>query len=66
MGRPWARLPVMTRAGLRAGVALPPAGKRRGSLHEYLEKRVLPSFAGHVLPFGLACTSAYAGPPAWP
>lgn len=50
--------------GLRAGVALPPAGKRRGSLHEYLEKRVLPSFAGRVLPFDLACTSAYAGPPA--
>ncbi|CDM24643.1 Plasmid stability protein stbB [Castellaniella defragrans 65Phen] len=45
---------------MRAGVAMLPAGKRRNSLHEYLEKRVLPSFVGRVLPFDLACTSAYA------
>ncbi|GHT81969.1 hypothetical protein AGMMS49960_04190 [Betaproteobacteria bacterium] len=37
-----------------------PMGKRRNNLHEYLEKRVLPSFVGRVLPFDLACTSAYA------
>ena len=50
----------MTVAELRAGVALLPVGKRRNSLHEYLETRVLPSFVGRVLPFDLACTRAYA------
>lgn len=53
-------LSAMTVAELRAGVALLPAGNRRNNLHEYLEKRALPSFAGRVLPFDLACTSAYA------
>ncbi|MGD9944797.1 MAG: type II toxin-antitoxin system VapC family toxin [Bradyrhizobium sp.] len=53
-------LSAMTVAELRAGVALLPTGKRRVALHEYLEKRVLPLFAGRVLPFDLACTSAYA------
>jgi predicted nucleic acid-binding protein len=50
----------MTVAELRAGVALLPTGKRRNNLHEYLERRVLPAFVGRVLPFDLACTSAYA------
>lgn len=53
-------LSAMTVAELRAGVALLPARKRRAILHESLEKRVLPMFAGRVLPFDLACTSAYA------
>ncbi len=53
-------LSAMTVAELRAGVALMPAGKRRAVLHEHLEKRVLPMFAARVLPFDLACTSAYA------
>lgn len=53
-------LAAMTVAELRAGVALMPAGKRRTNLHEYLEKRVLPMFAGRVLPFDMACTNAYA------
>lgn len=53
-------LSAMTVAELRAGVALLPAGKRRSHLHEQLEKRVLPLFAGRVLPFDLACTHAYA------
>ena len=47
-------------AEMRAGVALLPVGKRRNSLHDYLEKRVLPAFVGRVLPFDVACTSAYA------
>ena len=47
-------------AELRAGVALLPAGKRRAGLQESLETRVLPLFAGRVLPFDLACTQAYA------
>jgi len=53
-------LSAITVAELRAGVALLPAGKRRAGLHENLEKRVLPLFAGRVLPFDLASTQAYA------
>lgn len=53
-------LSAMTVAELRAGVALLPAGKRRNALHESLEKRVLPMFAGRVLSFDLACTNVYA------
>ena len=51
---------AITVAELRAGVALLPDGKRRSGLQENLEKRVLPLFAGRVLPFDLACTQAYA------
>lgn len=54
-------LSAITVAELRAGVALLPSGRRRSGLHENLEKRVLPLFAGRVLPFDLACTQAYAG-----
>ncbi len=53
-------LSSITVAELRAGVALLPAGKRRSGLHENLEKRVLPLFAGRVMPFDLACTQPYA------
>lgn len=53
-------LSAVTVAELRAGVALLPSGKRRSGLHESLETRVLPLFAGRVLPFDLACTHAYA------
>ena len=53
-------LSAITFAELRAGVALLPAGKRRAGLQESLETRVLPLFAGRVLPFDLGCTQAYA------
>ena len=53
-------LSAITVAELRAGVALLPTGKRRSGLRQNLEKRVLPLFAGRVLPFDLACTAAYA------
>jgi len=53
-------LSAITVAELRAGVALLPAGKRRASLQESLEKKVLPLFTGRVLPFDLTCTAAYA------
>ena len=53
-------LSAITVAELRAGVALLPAGNRRSGLQQNLEKRVLPLFAGRVLPFDLACTPAYA------
>ena len=53
-------LSVVTVAELRAGIALIPAGKRRDSLQENLEKRLLPMFANRVLSFDMACTKAYA------
>jgi toxin FitB len=53
-------LSAVTVAELRAGVALLPAGKRRAGLQENLETRVLPLFAGRVLPLDLGCTQAYA------
>jgi toxin FitB len=53
-------LSAITVAELRAGVALLPAGKRRAGLQEILGSRVLPLFAGRVLPFDLACTRAYS------
>jgi toxin FitB len=53
-------LSAVTVAELRAGVALLPVGKRRTGLHENLEGRLFPLFAGRVLPFDLACTQAYA------
>jgi predicted nucleic acid-binding protein len=53
-------LSAVTVAELRAGVAMLPAGQRRESLHQNLERRLLPLFAGRVLPFDLACTLAYA------
>lgn len=53
-------LSAITVAELRAGVALLPSGKRRNHLRDSLENRVLPMFAGRVLPFDMTCTSAYA------
>jgi predicted nucleic acid-binding protein len=54
-------LSAITVAELRAGIALLPSGKRRDSLHDNLEKRLLPMFANRVLSFDMACTKAYAG-----
>ncbi|MFT4102673.1 MAG: type II toxin-antitoxin system VapC family toxin, partial [Burkholderiaceae bacterium] len=53
-------LSAMTVAELRAGVSLMPIGRRRTVLHEHIERRVLPMFAGRVLPFDMSCTNAYA------
>jgi predicted nucleic acid-binding protein len=53
-------LSAITVAELRSGIALLPAGKRRTGLLENLERRVLPLFAGRVLPFDLPCTETYA------
>lgn len=53
-------LSVITVAELRAGLALLPPGRRRDGLHESIERNLLPSFAGRILPFGLECTDAYA------
>lgn len=46
-------LSAITVAELRAGVALLPVGRRRSELQENLERKVLPLFAGRVLPFDL-------------
>lgn len=53
-------LSAMTVAELCAGVALMPAGRRRAKLHDYIERDLLPAFAGRMLPFDMACTNAYA------
>lgn len=53
-------LSAITVAELRSGIALLPAGKRRTGLQESLERRVLPLFAGRVIPFDLSCTQTYA------
>jgi hypothetical protein len=52
-------LSAITVAELRTGVALLPTGKRRSVLQDNLEQRVLPLFAGRVLPFDLGSTGAY-------
>ncbi|MBK6425970.1 MAG: type II toxin-antitoxin system VapC family toxin [Blastocatellia bacterium] len=51
-------LSAITVAELRFGVASLPSGRRRTGLRDSL-KRVLPMFAGRVLPFDLAASHAY-------
>lgn len=51
---------AITVAELRVGVTSLPKGKRRNGLHENLEMRVLPRFAGRVLAFDLVASQAYA------
>jgi hypothetical protein len=53
-------LSVITVAELRAGIALLPMGKRRTTLHDNLENRLLPMFANRVLSFNMAATKTYA------
>ena len=53
-------LAAITVAELRFGVASMPAGKRRHTLHQRLEKEVLPLFMGRILPFDIAAAQAYA------
>ena len=53
-------LATITLAELRFGVAALPAGKRKDALHNSLERRVLPLFAGRILAFDMAASAAYA------
>ncbi|MEU1550451.1 type II toxin-antitoxin system VapC family toxin [Nocardia sp. NPDC005745] len=53
-------LSAVTVAELRFGVAAMPEGRRREVLRDRLETRVLPLFAGRVLAFDLAASTAYA------
>ena len=47
-------------AELRFGVASLPTGQRRDALHDSVETRVLPLFAGRVLAFDMAASQGYA------
>ncbi|OWT56192.1 type II toxin-antitoxin system VapC family toxin [Candidimonas nitroreducens] len=53
-------LSAITVAELRFGLAAMPQGKRRATYLELLERKVIPAFAGRVLPFGLDASRAYA------
>ena len=53
-------LSAISLAELRFGIAVLPDGKRRETLYSSLERRVLPLFAGRILPFDEAASQAYA------
>ncbi|WP_330233255.1 type II toxin-antitoxin system VapC family toxin [Nocardia sp. NBC_00508] len=53
-------LSAITVAELRFGIAAMPAGRRRDTLRDRIETRVLPLFAGRVLAFDLTASAAYA------
>lgn len=53
-------LASITVAELRFGIAVLPSGKRRDTLHENLEHRILPLFAGRILSFDMAASHSYA------
>jgi toxin FitB len=53
-------LSTISLAELRFGIAALPEGKRRDTLHFSLEQRVLPLFAGRILPFDDAASQSYA------
>ena len=53
-------LAAISLAELRYGVAVLPPGKRKDTLHQNLERRVVPLFAGRILPFDEAAADAYA------
>src|SRR5450830_1464402 len=53
-------LSTISLAELRFGIAVLPEGKRRDTLHSSLEQRILPLFAGRILPFDDAASQSYA------
>ena len=53
-------LSTISLAKLRFGIATLPEGKRRDTLHFSLEQRVLPLFAGRILPFDEPASQSYA------
>ena len=46
-------------AELRFGIAALPSGKRKDTLHNSLQKRILPLFHGRILPFDEAASETY-------
>ena len=53
-------LSAISLAELRFGIAALAPGKRRDALNASLEQRILPLFAGRILPFDAAASEAYA------
>lgn len=53
-------LSTISLAELRFGIAVLPPGKRRDTLHTSLEQRILPLFAGRILPFDATASESYA------
>ncbi|OIN90606.1 MAG: VapC toxin family PIN domain ribonuclease [Comamonadaceae bacterium CG1_02_60_18] len=53
-------LSAISLAELRFGIAVLPSGKRKEALHTSVEQRILPLFAGRILPFDVAASEAYA------
>lgn len=53
-------LSTVSLAELRFGIAVLPEGGRRDTLHFSLEQRVLPLFAGRILPFDDPASQSYA------
>jgi len=53
-------LSTISLSELRFGIAALPEGKRRDMLHSSLEQRVLPLFAGRILPFDAPASQSYA------
>jgi predicted nucleic acid-binding protein len=47
-------------AELLVGVALLPEGRRKTSLVDRIEQGLVPTFAGRILPFDVACSRVYA------
>jgi toxin FitB len=53
-------LTAVSLAELRLGIAALPPGRRRQTLHDRLERDVLPVFADRTLSFDVEATAAYA------
>jgi predicted nucleic acid-binding protein len=53
-------LSTISLAELRFGIAALSPGKRRDTLHTSFEQRILPLFAGRILPFDAAASEANA------
>lgn len=53
-------LSTISLAELRFGIAALTPGKRKDTLHASFEQRILPLFAGRILPFDTAASEAYA------
>ena len=53
-------LSAISVAELRFGAALLPSGRRKDKLQNRLEDKLLPLFAGRILPFDVAVTKTYA------
>lgn len=53
-------LAAISLAELRYGIAALPSGRRKDTLHQQVEQRVVPLFRGRILPFDATASRAYA------